>query len=45
VLLSHTRFGVSLDWLNDWWPVALIAFGVYLVARSVMSRTESAPKP
>ena len=45
VLLSHTGFGVSLDWLNDWWPVALIVFGVYLVARSVMSRTESAPKP
>ena len=39
VLLSHTRFGMPLDWVNEWWPVALIAFGVYLVARSVMSRS------
>lgn len=39
VLLSHTRFGVSLDWLNEWWPAALIVFGIYLVVRSVMSRT------
>jgi TM2 domain-containing membrane protein YozV len=37
VLLSHTRFGVPLDWLNEWWPAALILFGVYLVVRSVMS--------
>jgi len=39
VLLSHTVFGVSLEWVNDWWPVALILFGVYLVARSVMARS------
>ena len=37
VLLSHTVFGVSLEWVNDWWPAALILFGVYLVARSVMA--------
>jgi hypothetical protein len=41
VLLSHTLFGVSLEWLNDWWPAALIVFGVYLVARSVMSRSQT----
>ena len=37
VLLSNTLFGVPLDWVSDWWPAALIIFGVYLVARSVMS--------
>jgi TM2 domain-containing membrane protein YozV len=41
VLLSHTVFGVSLEWINDWWPAALILFGVYLVARSVMARSET----
>jgi len=41
VLLSHTRFRMPLDWLNEWWPVALIVFGIYLVARSVMSPTTS----
>jgi TM2 domain-containing membrane protein YozV len=40
VLLSHTLFGVSLEWVNDWWPAALIAFGIYLVARSVLSRSQ-----
>ncbi len=39
VLLSHTRFGLPLDWVNEWWPAALILFGVYLVVRSVMGRT------
>ncbi len=45
VLLSHTRFGVSLDWISAWWPAALILFGVYLVARSVMSRSQTTGKP
>jgi hypothetical protein len=38
VLLSNTLFGVSLDWVRDWWPAALIIFGVYLVGRSMMAR-------
>jgi len=36
VLLSNTLFGVSLDWVRDWWPAALIIFGVYLVGRSIL---------
>lgn len=36
VLLSNTVFGMSLEWVRVWWPAALIVFGVYLVARSVM---------
>ena len=31
ILLSNTLFGFSLRWLEDWWPVAPIAFGAYLV--------------
>lgn len=38
VLLAHTRFGLPLDWVREWWPAALIAFGIYLVARSVTAR-------
>ena len=34
ILLLNTRFDVSLDWLEEWWPVALIAFGVYLVYKA-----------
>lgn len=45
VLLSNTLFGVPLDWVRDWWPAALIVFGVYLVARSVMSPAATASKP
>ena len=41
VLLSHTRFRMPLDWLNEWWPVALILFGVYLVGRSVLARSQT----
>jgi hypothetical protein len=42
VLLAHTRFGMPLDWINDWWPAALVLFGVYLVARSIMDRPKTA---
>lgn len=43
-LLSNTAFGVSLDWLEDWWPLALIGFGGYLIykARDDRSPTRSA---
>jgi len=38
LLLSNTLFGVSLDWIRDWWPAALVIFGLYLVIRSILSR-------
>lgn len=41
VLLLHTRFGMSLDWMEQWWPVAPILFGVYLVARAIQERQAS----
>jgi len=34
VLLLHTRFDFSLDWVEEWWPVALILFGAYLVYKA-----------
>jgi len=38
ILLSHTRFGVSLDWLEDWWPAAPIALGAWLVYRGIQEK-------
>jgi hypothetical protein len=35
ILLSHTLFGFTLRWLEDWWPVVLIAFGLILFGRAV----------
>lgn len=46
VLLMHTRFGMSLAWVEEWWPASLILFGAYLVykakAESMKPRTATA---
>jgi len=36
--LAHTRFGYSLEWLQDWWPAALVVIGAYLIYRSWTDR-------
>ncbi len=38
ILLVHTRFDVSLDWLAEWWPIALIGFGAYLAYKAVKEK-------
>lgn len=38
LLLSNTLFGVSLVWIEDWWPAAVIGFGLYLVYQAVRDR-------
>jgi hypothetical protein len=45
LFLANTAFGVSLDWLDEWWPAALVLMGVYLVWASVAAKrkTETAP--
>ncbi len=40
VAFSNTLFGVSLDWLKYWWPLAPLAFGVYLIAKAVSDRNK-----
>jgi len=42
VLLANTRFGMSLAWIEDWWPLAIVAFGGYLVYRAVRAAPASA---
>jgi len=38
VLLLHTKFQISLDWIEDWWPVAPMIFGAYLIYRAIQDR-------
>jgi hypothetical protein len=38
MLLSNTRFGYSLDWVGEWWPVAPILLGVWLLVRAIQDR-------
>jgi hypothetical protein len=39
--LSHTLFGISLAWLNRWWPAALVLVGVYLVYKSFSPKSRA----
>jgi hypothetical protein len=41
VLLLHTRFGVSLDWVEQWWPIAPMILGAYLLGRAILERRTS----
>lgn len=34
IFLSNTLFDISLAWVEDWWPVAPIVFGAYLVVKA-----------
>lgn len=34
LILSRTLFGVSLEWLESWWPLAIVAFGAFLVIKA-----------
>ncbi len=38
VMLLHTRFGVPLDWIEDWWPAALVVLGAYLIYLAIVER-------
>jgi hypothetical protein len=41
LLLLNTRFGVSLAWMEEWWPVAPMLFGAYLLLRAIQERRAS----
>ena len=42
LLFAHTMFGMPMEWVTKWWPLALVGVGVWLVYASVHSRT---PEP
>ncbi len=41
LLLTNTLFGVSLAWVEDWWPVAPIVMGAYLFGKAVQERRQA----
>ena len=38
--LAHTRFGMPLEWLEQWWPMALVIAGLFLLYQSWSGRKE-----
>jgi hypothetical protein len=45
IFLTNTLFGLSLDWIEQWWPIAPIGIGIYLVVRWMMDRAEKQETP
>jgi hypothetical protein len=43
ILLTNTLFGISLAWVESWWPAALFIPGVWLVANSFKERASKQP--
>ena len=43
ILLSNTLFGLSLDWIESWWPVAPIVVGAWLFVKALRERRSAAP--
>lgn len=41
VIFSNTMFGLSLEWLERWWPVGLVAVGVYLIYSAMKDRAKA----
>jgi hypothetical protein len=40
VLFGHTMFGMSLDWIGQWWPMVVVGGGAWLVYQDWKGRTE-----
>ena len=40
ILLANTRFDMSLAWVEDWWPAAIILFGAYLVFKAMQEKAQ-----
>lgn len=38
--LAHTRFGMPLEWIERWWPMALVLMGVYLLCQSLVKKNK-----
>lgn len=43
VALSNTLFGLSLAWIESWWPVLPLAVGAYLLARGIQDHSRVNP--
>jgi hypothetical protein len=38
LLFLNTKFDVSLDWLEEWWPLIPVVFGIYLIRKGRRDR-------
>ena len=38
IALAHTRFGLPLDWVERWWPMALVLMGGWLLFQSMIQK-------
>lgn len=38
LFFARTVLGIPIGWIADWWPVAVIGMGIYLVVKAVKSR-------
>jgi hypothetical protein len=45
LLLSNTLFGLPLDWLERWWPVAFIAIGAWLAYPAIANLKKPSEPP
>jgi hypothetical protein len=39
MLFLNTMFDMPLGWIRDWWPLAPVGFGVYLIVQAVKERS------
>lgn len=44
VFFLHTKFDFSMYWLEEWWPIVLVAFGAWLYWKARKSEKEDAPQ-
>lgn len=42
-LFLYTKFDVPLDWVEEWWPLGVVLFGIYLVVLAVRDRRSGKP--
>jgi hypothetical protein len=38
LILLNRVYGVPMDWLEDWWPIAPVGLGVYLLVQGIRER-------
>ena len=38
IALATTRFGMPLDWIERWWPMALVLMGAWLLYQSIRNK-------
>jgi hypothetical protein len=41
LLFLDAKFGITLEWLEDWWPLGLVALGIYLLVKGREERRRS----